>query len=230
MRKKIGIFFLVCTLSAITRAQSFELFDASGLLSAGDTISLDISYEDFDISVPIGITNVSGSNHAVNVTRYEVDVVPNTSSYFCWGSCTGVTQAGTAPVVTPSGSVNMASGTTLPANDNGFGFHYDPNFQIGTSLFRIKFFDVNNPVDSADMYISIRSMDFNALDEFSYTRLVYPNPAHTTLFLEEDEGLLINLFGEEVLRLSTGQNYIGHLPEGSYFLKTERGIMKLLKL
>ena len=183
----ICILFIV-NLFPTAHGQSFFLFDESGTLSAGDTISIDISYEDYDISVPIGITNTSGYTHAVNVTRYEVDVLANTSSYFCWGSCTGVTPAGAAPVVTPSGSVNIGAGVTLPANDNGFVFHYDPNFQIGTSLFKINFFDVSNPADSAFMYISIRSMDIAGIKELREDLQGYPNPASTELLVHVDHG------------------------------------------
>jgi hypothetical protein len=216
---------MLCPLS---RAQSFQLFDASGTLNAGDTIQLDISYEDYDISVPIGITNTASTNKAVNVTRYEVDVLPNTSSYFCWGSCTGVTPAGSAPVVTPSGSVNMGVGSTLSANDNGFVFHYDPNFQIGTSLFRIRFFDVANPSDSADMYISIRSMQLNALTANYLETVAYPNPVSETLFLEK-EGLLFNNLGQCVQQLTIGSNDLSSLPEGCYFLKCAESLLQIIK-
>lgn len=211
-------------------AQSLQLFDASGTLSTGDTISLDISVEDFDITVPIGITNVSGSAHAVNVTRYEVDVLPNTSSYFCWGSCTGVTPSGTAPVVTPAGSVNMAAGATMSANGNGFLFHYDPNFQVGTSLFRIKFFDVNNPADSADMYISIRSMDYTGIPTADLANLAYPNPVQGALYVPNEGAVLCDLKGERLRELHQGLNDLSDLPAGSYLLVSQGRSSRLIKV
>lgn len=227
---KLIIAVLLCMVWGDISAQSFQLFDASSTLSAGDTIAVDISIEDFDISVPIGITNSSGNAHAVNVTRYEVDVLPNTSSYFCWGSCTGVTPAGTAPVVTPSGSVNIGAGATIPANVNGFVLHYDPNFQAGTSLFRIKFFDVNNPSDSASMFISIRSMDYTGLESAESMSPFHPNPVGQTLILETGSAELYDLSGKKVAVLFKGSNDLSKITPGRYVLRTDIGACQLHRI
>lgn len=228
---KLSVLTLIVGLAAFqAAAQSFQLFDATGTIAAGDTIAVQISYEDYDISVPIGITNTSGSAHAVNVTRYEVDVLANTSSYFCWGSCTGVTPAGTAPIVTPSGSVNMGAGASIPANGNGFLLHYDPNFQLGTSLFRIKFFDVNNPSDSASMYISIQSMDYAGLEDLQAEMIFYPNPVGETLILKTDRAELCDLSGKTVLQLAQGNNDLSKIPAGHYLLRTANRVFPLHRI
>lgn len=210
------------------QAQSIELFDNTNQLSAGDTIRLDVSIEEYDITVPIGITNVSGSSHPINVTRYEVDVLPNTSSFFCWGSCTGVNMSGFVPIFTPSGSVNVGAGVTIPADESGFLFHYDPNFQAGTSLFRFKFFDVNNPSDSAEMYISIRSMDFTELNDESLESTFYPNPVNDVLTLTVDSAELYDLSGRLVARLYKGANNLSMLLEGNYLLRVEKTTQRLV--
>lgn len=228
MNQRLFIVFVFVSLMQSLPAQSIELFDASNQLTAGDTIRLDVSIEDYDIKVPIGITNVSGSSHPINVTRYEVDVVPNTSSFFCWGSCTGVNAAGFVPIFTPSGSVNVGAGVTIPADENGFLFHYDPNFQAGTSLFRFKFFDVNTPSDSAEMYVSIRSMDFTGLKDENLNQTFYPNPVNQLLTLTIDAAELYDLSGRMVVILQKGTNDLSKLGEGNYLLRSGKTVQHLI--
>lgn len=220
-------------LSSGLYGQSIELTDSSGTLAAGDTIYLEISIEDYGIIVPVDVKNASSSSLDVNVTRYEVDVISHTSSFFCWGSCTGVTVAGDAPVITPGGHVSIGAGQTIEGGGNGFALHYDPNFQSGTSLFKAKFFDINNVGDSSEIYISITSVDYAGIQMNSYDKMtVYPTVTSGKLQIDgELEKLsLIDHLGRYVSELKIGPNDITNVPAGIYFVKSTNGMTRVMKL
>ena len=212
--------------SVFSHGQSLEILDDQSNVINGDTIFVEIDVNDISVDVYAGLANVGNSAIDVNVTRYEVNVLPSTSSYFCWGSCTGVTASGDQPVVTPSGSVNFSVGETVPCNANGFTLHYDPNFQLGTSLFRIKFFDIANQMDSSDVYISITSVDQLGVDEVSNKLLqIYPNPAENSFWVSAVKGVDYQLYSSMGNLVKEGkaepmhQINVSQLPSGTYFVQ-----------
>ena len=206
---RISVLIALISCVTSTQAQSLSIIDSMGNILTDDTIFVQISVNDYDIQVPAGVENTSGNALDVNVTRIEEDVLPNTSSFFCWGSCTGVITSGQTPVLTPSGSVAINGGEIVPGNGDGFLFHYDPNYQAGTSLFKMTFFDVNDTLDKASVYISITSVEDNVSIQEHETELltVYPNPAQQFVNVQIPEGVrptllrVINVYGQEVLRM-----------------------------
>lgn len=217
---------------ALLWSQSLYLFDGNNQLEAGDTISVEIGLEEYDIEIPVGITNVSGSGIQVNVTRYEEDVLPSTGSYFCWGSCTGVTVSGDFPVYTPSGSVWIGAGATMAADGSGFVLHYDPNFQAGTSVFRLKFFDISNPADSSHMYVSIHSMDMASLPvNLSAVPAAYPNPVTDVLYTDQyTEPFMLCDRAGKVVALPEGKELdVSGIPPGIYFLHSGNRVQRIVK-
>ncbi len=211
--------------------QSLTIVDSLGNDLTNDTIFVQISIEDYDIQVPVGVQNTSGNNIDVNVTRIEEDVLPNTSSYFCWGTCTGVLTSGQVVSLTPSGSVAINGGQTVPGNGNGFAFHYDPNYQAGTSLFRFIFFDIANPQDTAAVYISITSIDdVGVAETMTEDVIVYPNPTNGVLHINSaktdiESIVVFNLAGQLVYRkeVTSLNDFSIQLEEpiGVYFLKVQ---------
>lgn len=224
---------LICFafLSLISFGQSLVVIDINETSISEDTIFVEIGNEEFDISVFAGLQNVSNNQVQVNVTRTELDVLPFTSSYFCWGSCTGVTTSGDAPIITPTGSVTFNSNQLVPANESGFTFHYDPNNQIGTSLFKIHFFDINNITDTANVFISITSSDVTGIEEFEKeSALVYPNPCKDVIYLQEPQTYtLINTAGQTIHTGFGSLIDVLELESGYYYIKTEKSTVLFIK-
>lgn len=213
---QFSILLVLLTCFGVAQAQSLVIVDSMGNVLTNDTIFITVSVNDYDIQVPAGVENTSGNAIDVNLTRIEEDVMPNTSSFFCWGTCTGVIVSGQITALTPSGSVNVNAGEVVPGNGDGFLFHYDPNFQAGTSLFKFDFFDVNDTTDYASVYISITSAeDAVSIEERNNELLsVYPNPTEGIVNVlipnETTPSLLrvINLFGQEVSRIANPSNTV----------------------
>ena len=228
---RYSILFCFAFLSSITIGQSLVVIDINETNISEDTIFVEIGNEEFDISVYAGLQNISNSQVQVNVTRTELDVLPSTSSYFCWGSCTGVTTSGDAPVITPSGSVAFAPDHLVSANESGFIFHYDPNNQIGTSLFKIQFFDINNTIDTANVFISITSSDVTSIVEFEQESvLVYPNPCKDVIYLKESQAYtLTNIMGQIISIGNDSKLDLSAIKSGYYFIKTEKSTVLILK-
>lgn len=221
-------------IAGISTAQSYHLTDASNNIVNNDTIFVQISSEDYDVQVPVGVLSNASTTTNVNVTRYEVNVMPNTSSYFCWGTCTGVLTSGQVLELTPSGHVPMTSGMQIPANDQGFLFHYDPNNQAGTSLFKIRFFDIDNTSDYQEVYISITSVEPTAsIAENAKESLgIYPNPTSGLIQFDNTEELSIEVFGSTgQLLLKTKGNSVdlSHLPTGIYSVFINNKMYKVIR-
>lgn len=212
-------------------SQNIEVIDQNGNDINDDTIFVEISYDEFDVQVYAGVRNTNNSSVNINVTRTEVDALPFTSSYFCWGSCTGVTPAGDVPVVTPSGSVGFAANAELPANASGFTLYYDPNAQIGTSLYKVQFFDIANINDTANVFISITSKDFAGIADIELKeKYVYPNPCAD--YIQTDilgEKQILNEQGQVIHNTNYNVLQTDTLPSGKYFLKSEGLLIPFIK-
>lgn len=232
MKTIIAITFLL--FAGLSIAQSYHLTNATNNVVNNDTIFVQISSEDYDIQVPVGVLSNASTSTNVNVTRYEVNVMPNTSSYFCWGTCTGVLTSGQVTELTPSGYVTMASGLQLPPNDQGFVFHYDPNNQAGTSLFKIRFFDVDNTSDYQEVYISITSVEptVSITEKQEESFEIYPNPTSGFIQFDSSEELSIEVFGYtgKLLLKTTGNSVdLSHLPTGIYSVFIDNKMYRVIR-
>lgn len=210
-------------------AQGLILVDSLNNVKNDDTIFVQINSSQYDLEIPVGVENTSASSVKVNVTRYEENVMPNTSSYFCWGVCTGVVTSGFFPEITPSGYVTMNSNITLPPNDQGFMFHYDPNSQAGTSLFKIRFFDVDSPNNYSEIYLSITSVDPTVgIEEHSTeSPMFFPNPTNGEVHVNLTQPQIvqvINTRGQVLVSTTSNKIDLSDFPSGMYYLKLEDGI------
>lgn len=222
---------LFCLCGFFSKAQNLTVIDINDMSITNDTVFLEIGHEEFDIAVYAGLKNTSAAQINVNITRTEVDVLPWTSSYFCWGSCTGVTTSGDAPIITPSGSVSFGANQQLPATDAGFTFHYDPNNQIGTSLFKVQFFDINNTSDSANVFISITSSDVTNIVEIEDKQLdVYPNPCTDQIsHSAKSDVSIFSIEGKLILRTDAATINTSLWSRGQYILQSEGQSIRFVK-
>ena len=217
------IFALLCLVSTNLLSQSFEIQNELGDSINNDTLKFTFSITETNIEIHLGLKNESGNNIESNVTRYEENVLGYTSNYFCWGSCTGVTASGSQPVVTPNGFVNINSGTTIPSS-NGFTLYYDPNYLAGTSLFKIKFFDRNNTIDSSIVYIQITTInDLHIQDKiFENTSVkISNNQISVDSDLSNFSSILYDINGKELLITDKKVIKLNQTKNGIYFLKVK---------
>ena len=227
------IFALLCLVSTNLLSQSFEIQNELGDSINNDTLKFTFSITETNIEIHLGLKNESGNNIESNVTRYEENVLGYTSNYFCWGSCTGVTASGSQPVVTPNGFVNINSGTTIPSS-NGFTLYYDPNYLAGTSLFKIKFFDRNNTIDSSIVYIQITTInDLHIQDKiFENTSVkISNNQISVNTDLSNFSSILYDINGKELFITDKKVIKLNQTKNGIYFLKVKsKSHFKVFKL
>ena len=218
---QLRLLLCLLTTSFFGSAQTIVLQDVNGDLLNNDTLTIITDYQDFDITFGIRVYNTSQSPKNINVTRFEEDVLPNTSSYYCWSVCTGVMTSGDFPEYTATGSVSVISNPNLSQNTPIFEFHHDPNYHIGTSLFRLRFYDIDNPSDSTITWcrlITTNTLGVSNLEQNE--RMLFPNPCTSVFTLSEAdepfELFIYDMAGNKVYSSNSSVNDVSHLLNGKY--------------
>ena len=119
------------------------LHDEDGALVNG-TVICHAAYGGATDTISLLATLTGNVDRTVNLRRYELQVVPNTKNFYCWGVCYTPQDAGAIPVWTSVHTVNMSPGVEI----NNFHAYYQPYGQAGPSSFRFVWFDVNAPLDT----------------------------------------------------------------------------------
>ena len=85
-------------------------------------------------------------SRTVNVRRYELEVLPGSFNYFCWGVCYGGILAGSQYMwqSLPQHAIALSPGVAV----NNFHAYVQPEHSIGIAKFRYVWFDVDQPNDS----------------------------------------------------------------------------------
>lgn len=225
MRMKNLIVLFAFALSFNSFSQSVVFKSMSGEILEEDTITIISSYEEFDISFFFRVHNTATEIKKISVTRFEEDVLPHTSSYFCWSVCLGVTTSGDVPVYNDPGFVSMHSDPTASIGGNLFEFHHDPNYQVGTSLFRLHFYDVDNPTDSSNIWCRLITLE-SGLDvsELNDNTFNIPNPIDTKIDLPQGvDATLIDATGKIICSEVKHSIETSTLQEGIYFITLRNG-------
>ena len=122
-----------------------------------------------ELETGIEIMNISLEQKEIKVRRTVLTSIENTTNFFCWTACY-------TPVVSlsPNGLTVNGDSTT----NNSFTSHFRPNLQIGVSEIQYTFFDVNNPLDSANVVVRFEINPVGISKIPSITALkAFPNPA-----------------------------------------------------
>ena len=170
---------------------------------------------------------------SVNVRRYELNVVPGTQNYYCWGVCYLETNSGAVPVWSSQHNVFMSPGVPV----SNFHAYYKPAGQAGAAGFRFVWFDEGNPTDTAwvDIWFG-GTVGVEENREAVVTFDAFPNPSigsdvQIRYALEgagETRLSMYNAVGERVMQrilpTTNGRATIqtGTLPSGVYFVNLER--------
>lgn len=176
MQRPLLLLTGLALMATVSQAQLAELHDLDGnnvngqlIVHWGDAMTAN---QEVDVEVTLNGT----SQKEINVRRYELQVVPNSSNYFCWGVCYIPQDAGALPVwqAEPQHSLMLSPGVGV---DNFHAYH-SPNGNLGTSIYRYVWFDVASPNDSVWVDIQFEATgvgiaERNGVEEFS----VFPNPS-----------------------------------------------------
>lgn len=181
MKNPYSYFLLVLACGTFIGAQGqvVTLRDASQAVVNGTviTISEPLSGEPEQTpGVGLAAENTSGGTRTINVKRYEVSVPGGTGNYFCWDVCYDVVPAGLRPVWTALDPIYMLDGQTV----NGFHGYYKPNGIVGEATFRYVWYDVANPNDSTEVYLTFNMTAVGSgIAEMADVRAfkIFPNPS-----------------------------------------------------
>lgn len=159
-----------------TQAQMVTLEDLDGNQVNGQSVTVVASEPEFLMEYDL-VTTLTGSvDKTINVKRYELNVVPTSENYFCWGVCYLPVVSGAKPYWLSVDSVEMTPGVEF----TGFHAYYKPQGTSGVAGFRFVFYDIADHDDSTwvDIHFDTQQVGIEelAVDGFS----VFPNPARGT--------------------------------------------------
>jgi hypothetical protein len=203
-------------------AQSLELSYEGETLEPNATITKS-GPVDNEIIADVEVTNIGTQTMDVLCQRYELDMVPNTSSAICWGGlCYG-----------PSTSLSPLAYTIDPGSAEMFNGHYQPANNTGVSTIAFTFFDQNNPNDSVMVTIMFDGLTTGINDPVASQEIsIYPNPADEHVNVEVQNNNLSNelfvritdskgaVVMQETLESSITTLNTRDLSEGLYFMNT----------
>jgi hypothetical protein len=175
--KKFLLLFIVSIFSSGLFAQSLSLSNENGPISPGGTVMVVGDPMDEVISAQLDVTNNSSQSIDVKVFRRIVNVLPNTSNYFCWGVCFE------PPIDTSLTQLAIAPGET---SSQFFG-DLRPMEQIGSSYITYVFYDAENMADSVSVTVHYKASPEGIEDEL-ISRInfsnPYPNPSDKVVYFD----------------------------------------------
>jgi len=110
----------------------------------------------------------------INVRRHELNVVPGSKNYFCWGLCYLPRLSGTTPTWVSGDPLAMAPQQVL----NNFKAYYRPESTMDYACFQYVWYDEANPDDSTWVNICFDTQTFTGVQEVAASASLnaYPNP------------------------------------------------------
>ncbi|MCD4698497.1 MAG: T9SS type A sorting domain-containing protein [Bacteroidales bacterium] len=175
MKTKLLFTFISLLIAGFISAQSLVLTYEGEDLEPSAVISIEDLASTYEIIVDMDVTNTSTSDLDILVQRYEEEMVPGSSSLFCWGLCYD-TAISLSPYAIP-----IAAGETIIS---GFQGHYRPYNNVGQSTISYTFFDENNPNDSVMVVVHYNGLITGIDNEKKLNASVFPNPANDLLHIE----------------------------------------------
>lgn len=158
------------------QSQLLTLTDGDGQVVNGTVVTHLGSASDPLLTQGLTATINGGQTLNVNMRRYELEVVPGTSNYFCWGVCYDEVPAGNLPVwnAGQEGVISMAPGTAV----NEFKAYLVPNGNAGNNAFRYVWFNTANGTDSVfvDIVFQVSPVGIEEALAAAASMEVFPNP------------------------------------------------------
>lgn len=245
MKKFLLLAGLYLGLSA--NAQNLELYDTLNQVmvtnqtivvsgTPGDSSAI---FGSADLHADVVLINNTGQDREIKVDRIEVVPHVGTRNYLCWVVCEpNQFNTGDYQVRTSQLSSNVADGDTSVV----FNGHYLIDGEDGCSLFKYKFFDVNDPSVYAEVFVRFEhttgdcsTLSINEKEGAMNNVNIYPNPAssNVTIELENNQGVssihVVDMLGKTVKVINTGNQdgvntvNVNDLNEGFYFVNILSG-------
>ncbi len=230
MKKLLLIIAGIVFATSFLNAQSLTIKTLEGEVIGESYIIYDEGDVVNEIVFHAVVTNNTGSDMTVLCAREQIDMLPGTSSQFCWGeNCYPpfVDTSATALVI-PGG------GTTA---DDAFSGHYAPATVHGTSAVKYKFYNQDDPsefVETIAYYVyGFVDVEEN-LAKLSFSDF-YPNPASDQIRMDYSIGnnvlatlRVVNLLGAVVKEVNlSGTNTlnmdVSDLQQGVYYCSVISG-------
>ena len=227
MMKKLLLSFLVALMATTyVNAQSLSLSWEGNTLA--DTVVVEVDPLNTEATIfHAQVTNNSDDIINVKAIRFNVDVIEGTGNSFCFA-----TQCYPPFLDTSAAYLPIPAGASSPTED--FKGEFTAYENIGTSLVKYKFFNVNDLNDTVQVVVRYRSY-YLAVDESLANSITlsnaYPNPTHTTVNLDYSFDVnidaatvkIVNLLGSVVKEVEMNQNAnklsidVSNLNAGVYF-------------
>lgn len=173
--KKLFSLFLVISLIVPASAQLATLIDAHGNVVNSGLIIHHGDNETPSQDVPVDVVLLGENDRTLNVRRYEIDVVPGTQNYFCWGVCYAPVEAGEMPFWQSENDHAIAMEPGVVASN--FHAYHSPMGVLGNNVYRYVWFDRNSETDSVWVDIEFRVTPVGIREHEAITALnVFPNP------------------------------------------------------
>ncbi|MBX2978187.1 MAG: T9SS type A sorting domain-containing protein [Flavobacteriales bacterium] len=176
MMKNIYSLGLLLIAPFAAQAQLLTLTDGDGQVVNGTVVTHIGSASDPLLTQGLTATINGGQTLNVNMRRYELEVVPGTFNYFCWGVCYDEVPAGNLPTwnAGQEGVISMAPGTPV----NEFKAYLVPNGNAGTNAFRYVWYHTANGTDSVfvDIVFQVSPVGIEEALAPIASMEVFPNP------------------------------------------------------
>lgn len=178
-------------------SQSYTVYDTIGIVS--DTVYVYGDPSSSELFVELNVMNNTNIGSNIKVSRNEISLPENTSSYFKWVQTYGVeTDVSEESFYVPAGG---SSPTGM------FIGYYEPNEVIGVSVIEYTFFNMDNQNDSVSVLVKFNTTTDNINENLmADISNIYPNPAvnyvcmdyNLTGEVENASVEIINLLGSVV--------------------------------
>lgn len=120
-------------------------------------------------------TELNGSvAKTVNVRRHELNVVPGSKNYFCWGLCYLPRLSGSTPTWVSGDPIALTPQTAV----SNFKAYFRPEGTADYACFQYVWYDEGNPNDSVWVNICFDTQTFTGVQEVADepSLIAYPNP------------------------------------------------------
>ncbi|MEQ8908290.1 MAG: T9SS type A sorting domain-containing protein [Vicingaceae bacterium] len=200
MKKLLYFFtFLFLGLAFNLSAQpDIDIRNNAGVSVVGDTIVFNHvvdpndQWQYFENKNFIDILNKSGNSMTMGLIRHEIQAVPNTYDYLCWGNqCFGEVQAGTQPFWDVNDSVAVNNNDTASGLLGGLVIYHRPNTNAGVSIYEYELYNRANRNMSSSVFVKLQtsfttSLEDETKDNLAFT--IYPNPVENQVNVSFEKG------------------------------------------
>ncbi len=221
MRKYLLSIILV-SFVFVVQAQSFSFLgegdeDISGTIVAKEGATSEEIVFEFEVK-----------NNTSNAVTVKVEIIPQTTVEGSWfqmcvpGAC-----------IFPNATLSPGIAFTANEIKGGFSLHYKGLGNVGTSTYKLKVFNVDDPSDEVFVTVVFKAEESAVEDNFGKILVsdIYPNPATNQANIEYNLSfgshlnvVMYDMLGKEVKRYNLESSGVlsipvGELERGTYFCR-----------